>query len=58
MPKTSTLNTREAARRLNLSPATITRYIREGRIQASRVPGKRTHWRIPESEIDRIAPNI
>lgn len=46
------LRSSEAAAQLGVSPKTVTRWCREGRIAHTRTLGG--HRRIPQSEIDRI----
>lgn len=48
-----TLTTREVAERLHLNPLTIQKWIREGKIQAGRLPG-RGGYRIPIAEVERL----
>lgn len=44
------------AKKLNLHPNTIRRLVKKGKISAIRIcTGKRTTYRIPKTEIDRIA---
>jgi len=46
------LTLREAAARLNVSIATLKRYIYEGKVRSAKLPGG--HHRIPEAEIARV----
>lgn len=46
------LTLREAAARLNVSVATLKRYIYEGKIRSAKLPGG--HHRIPEEEVARV----
>ncbi|MCX7598667.1 MAG: MTH895/ArsE family thioredoxin-like protein [Armatimonadetes bacterium] len=46
------LTLREAAARLNVSVATLKRYIYEGKVRSAKLPGG--HHRIPEEEIARV----
>ena len=48
-----TRTTREVAERLRLNPLTVQRWIREGKLQATKLPG-RGGYRIPISEIERL----
>jgi excisionase family DNA binding protein len=45
------IGTREAARRLNITRQTLTKYMREGRVRALKI-GK--EWRIPAGEFERL----
>jgi excisionase family DNA binding protein len=51
--KRPTLTTKEVAARLKLNPLTVQRWIRDGKIQAGRLPG-RGGYRIPISEVERL----
>jgi excisionase family DNA binding protein len=48
------LTTEILANELNLSPKTITQWIRQGRIPAIPLP---RHWAIPEEVLDEIREN-
>jgi excisionase family DNA binding protein len=53
---TNFLTLEEFAERLKMHPGTIRRAIREGRIFATRPSmGKRAPYRIPETELERLA---
>lgn len=49
-----TYSVKEAAEALDVHPETIRRWIAAGTIKAVRA-GDRGHWRIPESEVDRMS---
>lgn len=50
------MTVKEMAVKLRVHPVTIRRSIESGRIQAFKVgKGERSSWRIPETEIDRMA---
>jgi excisionase family DNA binding protein len=50
------LTIQEFSKILRAHPQTVRRAIKGGRIQAFRVgPGKRSHFRIPKSEVHRMA---
>jgi excisionase family DNA binding protein len=50
------LNVYEFAKKLRVHPQTIRRCIKSGRIQAFRISdGKRAGWRIPTTELGRLA---
>ncbi len=44
----------EVAARLRVAPLTIRRWLQGGRIHGAQIGGPRGHWRIPESELERI----
>ena len=44
----------EVAERLRAKPATVRRWLREGRIKGMLPGGDRFGWRIPESEVARF----
>ncbi len=44
----------EAAKRLDLNPETVRRWLREGKLRGVLVGGTRGGYRIPESEIERV----
>ena len=49
------LTVEEFAKRMKIHPGTVRRAIKEGRIFASRPSsGKRAHYRIAESELERL----
>ena len=48
------IGTREAARRLNVKPATLYAYVSRGMIRSHRVAGERTSW-FDAAEIDALA---
>jgi excisionase family DNA binding protein len=49
------LTVEEFAKRMKMSPTTIRRAIRDGKIYASRLsPSKRAPYRIAESELERL----
>jgi predicted site-specific integrase-resolvase len=55
---TTTLNQdptpKALAEQIGVAPATILRYIRNGRIIAYRLPGPRSRWHIPTDEFQRV----
>lgn len=49
------LTVEEFSKRLKMHPGSVRRSIQQGRIFATRLTkGKKAHYRIPESEIERI----
>ncbi len=48
------LTLKEAARILSVSPYTLRRWIRQGRLEAFRLPTARSGWRVPRQEIERL----
>ena len=44
----------DVAKRLSVDPETVRVWLRTGKIQGSRIGGKRAGWRVPESEVMRI----
>jgi len=44
----------EVAERLRIDPETVRVWLRNGKINGSRIGGKRAGWRIPESEVRRV----
>jgi excisionase family DNA binding protein len=48
------LKVSEAADQLRVPEATVRRWIREGKLQATMLGGTKTGYRIPESEIARL----
>ena len=48
------LTTTEAARLLSVSPDTVLKWVRAGKVNSYRTPGG--HWRIPAEAVDRLLP--
>lgn len=49
------LTVQEFAERMRMHPGTIRKSIKQGRIYATRTStGKRSHFRIPETELERL----
>ena len=48
------ITTGEAARRLGVHPATISRWIRLGELPAMRTPGRRRQYRIDPEVVERL----
>ncbi len=44
----------EVAARLKVRPATVRRWVREGRLRGSMIGGTKTGYRIPASEVRRL----
>lgn len=53
-PGKAWLNTNEVAELLGYHPATVRRWIGDGRIKAKQPGGKRGDFRVHRSEVDRI----
>jgi excisionase family DNA binding protein len=51
---TKILTVREFAAQIRTSEATVRRWIREGRLRGVMPGGRRTGYRIPSSEVDRL----
>ncbi len=49
------LTVADVADRLRIDPETVRVWLRTGKLRGSRIGGKRAGWRIPESEVQRIA---
>ena len=49
------LTVTEAAERLRVNPETIRRMLRDGRLHGVQPVGRRGGWRIPSSEVERLA---
>jgi excisionase family DNA binding protein len=47
------LTVKQVAERLQMSPVSVQRWLRAGRMKGSRLPAVRLGWRIPESEVNR-----
>lgn len=54
MPIGRYLTSKEAASILSVSPATITIWLRQGRIKGVRIGSRCAGWRIHENEIKRL----
>lgn len=48
------LSVEEVAQLLGFTRRTVQRWLADGRLEGFRVPGMRTHWRIPRSAIERV----
>jgi excisionase family DNA binding protein len=44
----------ETAARLRVTPATVRRWLREGRVRGTSMGSDRAGWRIRESEVERV----
>jgi excisionase family DNA binding protein len=51
------LTVEDIAERLNLSPETIRRWLRTGRLHGIRIGARRAGWRIPERNFDQYLQN-
>lgn len=47
------LTTQEVARALRVHPITVQRWLRDGTLRGTKLPGK-AGWRIPETELGRM----
>ena len=54
MPDEEYFTVKEVAKRLKINPETVRVWIREEKIRATNLGAKRTGYRIPESEVQRI----
>ena len=48
------LTVAQVAERLATRPETVRRWLRDGRLRGVRLGGRKTGWRIPESEVRRL----
>lgn len=48
------LKVAEAAEQLQVPPATVRRWIREGKLRATMLGGTKTGYRIPAGEVERV----
>jgi excisionase family DNA binding protein len=48
------LKVSEAAEQLRVPPATVRRWIREGKLHATMLGGTKTGYRITQEEVDRV----
>lgn len=53
MPDEPLLTVRQVAERLQISPVTVQRWLRSGRLKGL-ILSDRMGWRVPESEVQRI----
>ena len=49
------LTVADVADRLRIDPETVRVWLRTGKLRGSRIGGKRAGWRIPKSEVERLA---
>ncbi|MCC7370278.1 MAG: helix-turn-helix domain-containing protein [Chloroflexi bacterium] len=49
------LTVRECAERLRVNPETVRRWLRSGRMRGVILGGDRSGWRVPQSELNRVA---
>jgi excisionase family DNA binding protein len=54
MERERMLTVREAAERLRVTPITVQRWLRQGKLAGTRLPSARAGWRIPESAVERL----
>jgi excisionase family DNA binding protein len=55
MVESEWLTSDEVCEILKISKSTVARYVRRGDLRAIRLPGgKRGHYRIPRTEVDRL----
>lgn len=47
------LTTEQVAERLQLHPITIQRWLRQGKLKGTKLPGK-AGWRVPVAEVERM----
>lgn len=47
------LTTQQVAERLQLHPITVQRWLRDGRLKGTKLPGK-AGWRVPVTEVERV----
>ncbi len=48
------LKVEQVAERLQVTPEAVRRMLRDGRLRGVRLGGRKTGWRIPDSEVRRI----
>lgn len=48
------LTVAEAAEQLKINPETVRVWLREGKLKGNLIGGKRSGYRIPESEVQRV----
>ena len=53
----ATIGTKEAAKRLELSQATVAKMCREGKLEGAEQDSKGCPWHIPEKTIEKIMNN-
>ena len=44
----------EVATQLRITPKTVRRWLRAGKLRGVRLGGKKVGWRIPQGEVDRL----
>lgn len=54
MTSESWMTVEEAAKQLKVSPYTVRNWLRAQRMKGTQLGGRKSGWRIPESEINRV----
>lgn len=54
MTEVRMLTTHEVAEQLRVKPITVQRWLAAGKMRGTKLPGARSEWRIPESEVTRL----